>query len=219
VPTKAARSYRGVAAADRRAERRERLLEAGLDLLGTGGLGATTMTAVCARAGLTERYFYESFPNRDALLVAIFDQIVDEIEATVLAAVDEAPGDARAKARAAIGAFVELLTDDPRKGRIAVIEAIGLEAIARRRLDALRRFAALIAAQGREFYGSPPDTDRIVELTAFMLAGGLAETLIAWFDGSLDIGRDELIERCADLFVATGEAAAKIAVGGAQSRT
>ena len=38
-----------------------------------------TMTAICHQAGLTERYFYESFANRDAALVAALDQVTDEI--------------------------------------------------------------------------------------------------------------------------------------------
>jgi AcrR family transcriptional regulator len=218
VDATSTRSYRGASGAERAADRRARLLAAGLDLLGTEGLAATTMTAVCARAGLTERYFYESFPNRDGLLLAVFDEVVEELQRVVLVAVEGAPNDARAKARAAIAAFVELLTDDPRKGRIAVIEAVGSEPIARRRLEALRRFAALIADQAREFYAPPRSADRVVELTAFMLVGGLAETLIAWFDGSLEGTREELIEHCTDLYVATGEAAIRIARGAAAER-
>ena len=31
------------------------------------------MTAICPEAGLTERYFYESFANRDAALVAALE--------------------------------------------------------------------------------------------------------------------------------------------------
>ena len=37
------------------------LIEAALDVVGARGLAGLTMTAVCARARLTERYFYESF--------------------------------------------------------------------------------------------------------------------------------------------------------------
>src|SRR5918999_5057985 len=52
-----ARVYAGMAAEERRARRRARLLEAGLELLGTKGAQATSVTAVCRLARLTPRYF------------------------------------------------------------------------------------------------------------------------------------------------------------------
>ena len=65
------RPYRGISADERRASRRARLLDAALEEVGERGMAGTTMTAVCARAGLTERYFYESFADRDEMLRAV----------------------------------------------------------------------------------------------------------------------------------------------------
>jgi AcrR family transcriptional regulator len=203
--------YGGVSAEERRARRREQLLDAGLDLLGTEGWSATTMTAVCARAGLTERYFYESFADREALLIGVFDRVTAEAATAVLAAIEASPREARARSRAAIAAFVELMTDDPRKGRVAFVEAMGSEALMRRRYDTIRTFAGLLSDQARDFYGIPDDADQLVALTSFLLVGGLAEALMAWLGGGLDASREQLIEDCTDLFVATGEAAVGIA--------
>ena len=203
--------YGGVSAEDRRSRRREQLLDAGLDLLGGEGWSATTMTAVCARAGLTERYFYESFSDREALLVAVFDRVTTEAAEVVLAAIEGSPHEARARSRTAIAAFVELMTDDPRKGRVAFVEALGSEALMRRRYETIRTFAALLSGQARDFYGVPDGADQLVELTSFMLVGGLAEALMAWLGGELETSREQLIEDTTDLFVATGEAAVEIA--------
>jgi AcrR family transcriptional regulator len=205
------RIYGGVSAEDRRSKRREQLLEAGLELLGTEGWAATTMTAVCAKAGLTERYFYESFPDREALLLAVFDRITAEAAEAVLTAVSSSPHEARARSRAAIAAFVELMTDDPRKGRVAFAEAMGSEALMRRRYDAIKTFATLLGEQGRDFYGMPTGGDELIDLTSLVLVGGLAEALMAWLGGELETSREQLIEDCTDLFVATGEAAVTIA--------
>ncbi len=205
------RIYGGVSAQDRRSKRREQLLDAGLELLGTAGWQGTTMTAVCAHAGLTERYFYESFADREELLVAVFDRITAEAAEAVLRAIQASPREARARSRAAIGAFVELMTDDPRKGRIAFVEALGSEALMRRRFETIQTFAALLGEQGREFYGMPTGGGHLVELTSFLLVGGLAEALMAWLSGGLKTSREQLIEDCTDLFVATGEAAVAIA--------
>src|SRR5512139_3717483 len=56
--SESARHYGGVSAQERKAARRERLLDAGLQLFGTPGGDRVTVSAVCAEAGLTERYFY-----------------------------------------------------------------------------------------------------------------------------------------------------------------
>jgi AcrR family transcriptional regulator len=203
--------YGGVEASERIAGRRATLIETGLELLGTKGWPATTVRAVCARANLTPRYFYESFEDLDELLVAVFDEIANAAATVVLTAVTEAPDDAQAKARAAIAAFVAFVTDDPRRARVLFIEAMGAEALARRRFATVRMFAGLVAQQARSFYRLSDEPDPLVELTALMLAGGLAESLLAWLDGTLALTREELIEHCADLFVATGEAAVILA--------
>ena len=79
-----ARAYGGVSEEQRRAARRLRLLEAGLEIIGTQGYAAATLRAVCARAELTERYFYESFANREALLVGVHRWVVDQLRACLL---------------------------------------------------------------------------------------------------------------------------------------
>jgi AcrR family transcriptional regulator len=196
------RPYRGVSAEQRRADRRARLLEAGLDLLGTDGWNGTTVRGLCSRAGLTERYFYESFKDSEELLLAVYDEIVGEAARVVLRAVEAAPHDEREKSKAAIAAFVDLMTNDPRKGRVAFVEAMGSEALMQRRLETLRGFAQLIAQQAREFYGPSAVTDADAELTAQLLVGGVAETLIAWLGGELDVSRERLVEHSAELFVA-----------------
>ena len=206
-----ARIYGGVSADDRRSKRREQLLDAGLELLGTEGWAGTTMTAVCARAGLTERYFYESFTDREELLLAVFDRITAEAAEVILVAIEASPREARPRSRAAIAAFVELMTDDPRKGRIAFVEAMGSEALMRRRYETIQEFAGLLVEQAHDFYGLPKGGDQLTELTSFVLVGGLAEALMAWLGGGLKTSREQLIEDCTDLFVATGEAAVSIA--------
>ncbi len=210
VSREATGRYGGVDAAQRRAGRRARLLEAALELLGTEGWQAATVRAICAGARLTPRYFYESFADRDELLLALFDEIAQEGAAAVPDAVSRAPGDARAKAHAAITAFVGLVTDDPRKARVLFVEATGSAPLVSRRLETLRMFARLVASQAREFYDMSAVADPLVEESALMLAGGFAEILLGWLDGVLHVTREQLIDDCTDLFVTTGEGAVRL---------
>jgi AcrR family transcriptional regulator len=198
--------YAGVSADERRAERRERLLDAGLELLGTEGWQATTVRGVCEQARLNPRYFYESFPSLDDLLIAVFDRITEEATNAVVAAVAANAGDVRGTARAAIGSFVDLMTTDPRKGQVAFIEAMGSPALMRRRLDTLQQFADLVVSWGREEYGPGAD-EETAQLTAQVLVGGLAEALIAWLEGRLKVSREKLVDRCTELFLAAATVA------------
>lgn len=207
--------YAGIPAEQRHAERRERLMASALELLGTEGWSGTTVRAICAHARLTPRFFYESFADLDALVVAVFDEVSQETTLRVLeavrAAVEADPDDRTAHARAAIGTLVAHLTDDPRRARVVFVEALGNEALARRRLDSMRTLAELIALHGRASFGAQPGDEGLVQVTSSLLAGGIAELLIAWLDGGLEVDRDELVDDCAELLVAVGEGAARIA--------
>src|SRR5437763_275296 len=186
VATARARRYAGASAAERRDERRARLLEAGLDALGTDGYAGTTVRGVCARARLTPRYFYESFDGLDALLVAVFDAMAAEAASVVLAAVAAAPDEARERAQAAIGAFVRFVTDDPRRARVLFVEGRDSEPLLRRRAVSMRGFADLVAREASEFYGVARAGEPLVDLTATLLVGGTAQLLVTWLDGDLD---------------------------------
>ena len=201
------RPYGGVSAADRVAERRERLLEAGLEVLSAEGWAGMTVRRVCAEAKLTERYFYESFPSRDDLLVAVFDRTAEEVAHVVLDAVAAADEDAGAKARAAIGAFVDRLVDDPRRGRAMLIESVAAPGLRERRAQAFDAFATLMAEQAREFYGDGAVAADNLRLTSVALIGALNEVVVAWLDGRLEFPAERLVEHCAELFVAAAAVA------------
>jgi len=69
------RSYRGQSQEQRRAERRGRLIAGAIAVYGERGYHQATVKAVCEAAGLTERYFYESFANSEALLIDSYNAV------------------------------------------------------------------------------------------------------------------------------------------------
>jgi AcrR family transcriptional regulator len=196
------RTYGGRTASDRVSSRRKALLEAALDLLGDGS-GVVTMTAVCERAGLTERYFYESFPNRDALLLTLLDQVADEVRTAVDAALSSPGTDQEELIRGALDALVGVLADDPRKGRFALVSSAQLPLLRQRRDALLDSFAGILIERTRRLYGArawgPPD-DRI---EALLFVGGLAELLAAWLTGELRAARAEVVAAATRHFLAT----------------
>lgn len=123
-----ARAYGGVSEEQRRAARRLRLLEAGLEIIGTQGYAAATLRAVCTRAELTERYFYESFANREALLVGVHRWVVDQLRADLAAGFQRSDASADGRARTGLAVFFEMLRADPRKARVLLFEMLGVSA-------------------------------------------------------------------------------------------
>ena len=196
-------TYRGVSAADRSADRRERLLRATLDVWGRGDGSRVTMTRICAEAGLTERYFYESFVGLDEALIVVVDRIAEEIADKSVAAVESTAGEPADRVRAAIAAFVKILTDDPRKGRIAIVEASSLESLRPRRNELLLQFARLAAAEAREIYGKEAWTGAEGDLSAFLFIGGLAELVRAWLGGEVAGTPEDLIDAATRQFTLT----------------
>src|SRR6202022_421569 len=86
------RPYRGIKPDDRRAERRARLLDAGLSILGSeAGPEAVTVRGVCRQSGVSARYFYESFSDGDVFVGAVSDGVTAALAAPTQAAVTAAP--------------------------------------------------------------------------------------------------------------------------------
>lgn len=185
-------SWAGVPLSERRDRRRQQLLDATLELLGTRGGPAVTVRSVCRAARLTERYFYESFADRDALLSAAYQQVVAAArDALATAVAASAPTD---RVRAAVEAFVALIIDDPRRGRVLLVEAMREPALTRQGAVALPDFAALVRRQ------LPPGPGR--DAAAVATVGALVALFTAWLDGTLRLSRDHVVEQAVAVIVA-----------------
>lgn len=200
------RRYGGLAAEERTAERRARLLDAGLELLGTKGAAATTVRGVTAEAGIAARYFYESFGDIDQFQLAVFEEIAVEAADRALGALAAVPVEeghpTKARIRAVLAEMVDLMLDDVRKGRVVLIESVASPVLGPRVLAESRRFAGMLAAtaaSGDPLAVSaelPPD----VGVIAQFLIGGVAQTFGAVLNGDLDVERERLVDILVDLF-------------------
>lgn len=192
--------YRGVSAEDRAAERRARLMEATLEVWADPAR-RTTMTAVCAEAGLTERYFYESFSGLDEALRAVLDTVAVEIEDTTTSAADAAGDDPIARTRAMMEAFVAYLAADPRKGRVAIVEAGSMVELRHRRTELLRHFAHRTAEEARAWLQLPESSADEDELAGLLFIGGMAELITAWLDGATRAEPAEIVQAATHAFL------------------
>lgn len=201
------RSYGGVSAADRVAARREKLLDAALELYGTRGFVATGVKDICHQAGLTDRYFYESFRDAGELFIATYDRAAGELLASVVESVAAVPPMPEQQVRAALETFVRALAGDPRTARLLFAETASAGAEAERHARAtLRRFADLVAATARPHLpqGTP---DRLLRMGALSLVGAIERVIVEWQDGQLEATIDEITGYLVQLFLAAGATA------------
>ncbi|MFI1914189.1 TetR/AcrR family transcriptional regulator [Nocardia sp. NPDC020380] len=195
-------TYRGTTTDERREQRRQRLLDAALDIVGTQGLAALTVRGVCEQAKVGPRFFYESFPDLDALATTLLDEVQRAALDAADRAMTETPGEPEDKIRAGVAALIVAVTDDPRRANIAFAQAYGSAELMRRRFEGMRRVAGMIIRQTRLLLAVPEEQDTALTALAQLITGGAAELVLVWLDGGLKVERPVLIEIVADYVVA-----------------
>jgi AcrR family transcriptional regulator len=122
------RTFKGQSQEERKAERRRRLLEAGISAFGERGYHAVTVRELCAEAKLTERYFYESFENMPTMFMAVFAEVNLLLRNEVMKAIMLAPKDPLSLAEAYLRAYFTFIREDPKRARIIGFSALAVNA-------------------------------------------------------------------------------------------
>ncbi len=196
--------WNGLTTEERQRERRRLLVDAAFELLASEGSSGTTVRAVCAKARLNPRYFYESFPDLDALVVAVYDDVMRQLRRRLADAVDAAADDDAAM-RAAVEATVTFVDEDRRRGRVLYIEALGNEALNVHRVQTGAGIVELVQRDHSRRRRGGDDAD-IGRLGAAVLVGGFSELLVAWLDGRIGLSRQQLIDDATQVFLAIRDA-------------
>ena len=194
------RDYNGKTAAERIAQRRERLIDAGVELFGERGYAATSIRAVLRQSGLRDRYFGESFADLDSLLAAVYSRLIDEEISGCAAAIDKTNGGSEG-ARAMIDTITRSFEKNPGKARIKSREILSGGPVAREQRHAgLRRLAQLVA-------DLLPPSRALNSGDALLLGLGIVaaadEFLMTWMDGAEGLTRDRVVDTVTLLFDAT----------------
>ncbi|MFE1082815.1 TetR/AcrR family transcriptional regulator [Brevibacterium sediminis] len=211
--TKEGRPYAGASREVRESARREQIIAAGIELFGTQGYRAATVGAICESAGLNKRYFYESFATLEDLLVEVYERVVADLRAAVLASgaadaggsetMTEAQGgesaatpgaEAMVVLRGFMGGFLGWAQENPIFARVHLFEVLGVSA----RIDELYRRhgrviggeladALCVAVSGTVLNG----TRRRV--LGDLLVGAGIQVVVDWVIGDYQPPRQELL--------------------------
>ncbi|MGB8386978.1 TetR/AcrR family transcriptional regulator [Mycobacterium sp.] len=180
--------WTGVPLESRLALRRDNLIAAGVQLLGSDG-GALTVRAVCRKAALTERYFYESFSDRDEFVRAVYDDVCTRAMNALTSA--KTP-------REAVEQFVELMVDDPVRGRVLLLAPAVEPVLTRSGTEWMPNFIDLLQRK-LSGIGDPV----LQKMIATSLVGGLSSLFTAYLNGQLDATREQFIDYCINMLFTT----------------
>ncbi len=168
--------------------RRDELIAAGVQLLGDESGPAVTVRAVCRQAGLTERYFYESFADRDEFVRAVYDEVCTRAMSTLTSATTP---------REAVEQFVALMVDDPARGRVLLLAPEIEPVLIRSGAEWMPSFIELLQRKLTRI-GDPV----LQNMVATSLIGGLTALFSAYLEGRLTATREQFIDFCVDMLLA-----------------
>jgi AcrR family transcriptional regulator len=195
------RKYQGLMPDERRLQRRAAILEAALEVFGTTGYAGSSVKQICRVARLTERYFYESFADREGCLAALYSELVDRVRAATTTAMMSAGDDIDDRTRAGIQTFIEYLTEDRRLARVALIEAVGVSStMEERRHEVLREFAEIVTTTWAAARSEPLSAKQ--HAAAVALVGGVNHLLVDWLMSGTPHTPAALTDVCTTLFIA-----------------
>lgn len=208
MKTKKTRSrvYGGIKANLRQAERRKKLIEAGLEAFGTKGYAKTNIKMICGLAGLTERYFYESFHHKEDLLCAVYRELIDEGQRDALAALDDSDGLPREKAAWVLRMFFHRFQHDSRRAQVQLFEILGVsQKIDKEYQNAIRLLADLVRLFLCRVFPQIEEERLKRSIIPTGLAGSIVMIAHEWVLGGFITSLDDIINQCMDMFLAMGK--------------
>jgi len=150
---------------------RRRLLEAAAAVFARSGYAEATAEAIARQAGMSKATFYEHFANKEACILVLFDEAATETLRVMAEATVAAGDDPRARLRASIDAFLDMLAEHPAEAQTLLVEIIGAGAAGVERRDrVMAAFAAAIDAENEAAarsgaltrFASPDDSFAVV---------------------------------------------------------
>jgi AcrR family transcriptional regulator len=195
------RPFRGVPSDERQAQRRRQLVEAGLEAFGMRGFHLTGVRDVCAAARLTERYFYESFKNREALFLAVYEAAVERVRVAVTGALESAGDRPIEVARAGLTAMLTTYREDPRLARILLVEVLTIGGEVGDAQHAVSAgFAEMIAGITHGLFPGMTEHGLEPRLVGNALYGSTLYVCMQWASGGFREPQEQILAHCLLVF-------------------
>lgn len=191
----AQRLYRGLGPDERRARRREQLIEAAIAAYAERGFRNATVKIICEAAGLTERYFYESFTNREDLLIASFNEVNDRLFEQITRAALSAGGAPLSRARAILQAYFQALQAQPDSARVFLLEIRGVSDAVDAAFDQVLEQIGMATTALALASGSPTPGPMLQA----GVVGGITHIATRWIRNGYQPGLEEVVDAALEL--------------------
>ena len=188
------RIYGGESAAERLARQRQQFMDAGLELFGTIGYRATTVRLLCKQSGLIDRYFYKNFTDTEALLAAVYQESMEQVQARVIAAVAAAPSaNTQAVVEAGLDAFFEAI-ENSRVARVCWLEVLGVSpTIDALYISRIQQFAKLLLNLAKALLPGWKVSEDEAEILGVALIGAISQSALHWLLNNYRTPRQTLV--------------------------
>lgn len=197
--------YAGKEASTRQAERRKKLLAAGIKLIGREGYAATSIDAICSEAGLTKRYFYESFANSEELLIESYRTVTREYLGSILQATRPYLSDSRKLVRAGLQQTFSFVKKNPHKARLIMIEAMTVRSqLGRLYGNSYNEFVNLLVSFTKPFLPGKGPGDLILAVMARGAIGAIIHLCQGWIATDFKQPIEELVTGTEHIFGGMG---------------
>lgn len=189
------RNYRGATGEERVARRRAALIDAGIEVFGSTGFRASSVDEVCAVAGLTKRYFYESFSDREDLLIASYRAASDALLATLATTVDMPAATVEERVDAFVRTLFDVCHSQPQMARVLLLEIVGVsDRITEAHRASTDRYIDLVLQIGSDLAPLNDLNERTRYLLGASLVGAALQLLREWVLLDFATDREEQID-------------------------
>jgi len=197
------RPYGGLSLAERKTQRKEQFLQAGLNIFGTTGYRDATVRSLCKEAQLTDRYFYESFGSLEKLLTSVYEHCMNKLGNTVLLAISTEFNNTNAinAMRAGLDAYF-LLLEDERIARVCMVELEGISPeINEHYYRYIDGFAQLLIGLCQRAYPKWQLNRKEQEILAISMVGAMRQVATHWHRTNYADDRATMVSATHKLFL------------------
>lgn len=187
------RVYAGVSREQRQRERRETLLTAAFEIIGSKGFKAATVRAVCAQAGLSNRYYYETFAGAEDMLIAVYQRQVQYLQGLLAETLTLKGASPEQLVEAAFTKVFTEFKNKPEMAKVLFIEVIGIST----KVDTCHRhssqqFVDLCLVFSRPFYAAVLPDHLNDEIIIRSLVGAVIQITTLWVLADFDYTVEEI---------------------------
>lgn len=173
--------------------------------MGRTGYRSATVRALCAEAGLTERYFYQSFQNTEALLIAVINHLTGNFmkRLTPFLNAQTSDSDQQNLARQLLTAYFNEV-QNPAFARITLIEILGVsEAVDQTYTKNLKAFSGMLTHSLYRIHPELKLNEADQDIIGIGLAGSVVMSAAGWMLQGYPYSVEQMVSNCLHILSGT----------------